>query len=50
MLGQAIGAQPIAEAQLRRLATEQIGPRPGGVRREEQAAAADARTVRATRP
>jgi hypothetical protein len=48
--GEALGAQAIAEAQLRRRATEQSGPRPGGVRREAQAAAPDERIVRATRP
>jgi hypothetical protein len=42
MNGQAIGAQPLAEAGLRRLASEAAGPRPGAV---GAAAAAQAETL-----
>ena len=49
--GQAIAAQPIAEAALRRLGTEQGGPRPAGTRSEETGgAAAESRVGPATRP
>lgn len=49
--GQAISALPIAEAALRRLGTEQGGPRPGGTRAEETGrAGAEPRVAPATRP
>lgn len=49
--GQAIAAQPIAEAALRRLGTEQGGPRPGGARAEEIGrAGAEPRLATATLP
>jgi hypothetical protein len=50
MDGQAIGTQAIAEAALRRLASEHGGARPGGVRGEASSRAAGERTARATRP
>lgn len=60
MLGDAIAAQPLAAAGLRRLATEQSGPRPAGVDGDrrirapggERSAAIEAemRTARPRRP
>ena len=51
MNGQAIAAQAIGEAVLRRLATEYGGPRPPGTREEETARSAqDPRVASATRP
>ncbi len=48
--GQAIGGQAIADAALRRLASEYGGPRPHGVRQDAAAAAVSERTARATKP
>lgn len=49
--GQAIAAQPIAEAALRRLGTEHGGSRPGGTRAEETGrAGVEPRVAPATRP
>ena len=50
MNAEPIGAQPIAYAGLRRLASEQGGPRPDGVRPSESTRAAASRTAQATRP
>ena len=51
MNGQAIAAQPIGEAALRRFASEQCGPRPSGIRDDETARPApDRRVASATRP
>jgi hypothetical protein len=51
MNGQAIAAQAVGEASLRRALGEVEGPRPGGVRLEGRALATGTdRTARATRP
>lgn len=50
-LGSAIAAEPIGAAGLRRLATEQSGPRPAGTRADEtRRERGELRTVRATKP
>ena len=51
MNGHPIASHPIAYAGLRQLATEEGGPRPGGVRAPEVAATdPERRTARAARP
>lgn len=48
MTGEAIGAQAIAAAALRRLVTEQVGPRPAGT--PADGTEAREKTAQATRP
>ncbi|HEX8528189.1 hypothetical protein [Allosphingosinicella sp.] len=51
MLGQSIASRALADAGLRRLATEQFGPRPAGTRTDRTSGETiEARTIRPTRP
>lgn len=50
MLGETIAGRALADAGRRELPTEQIGPRPGGVRDDATSAPSDERTATASKP